>query len=175
MSELTTITLTEDALISGRLITAGTEVKSTNETVNKGYKEARKRVIRQNLNLAAGDAETILGTTSDLTHLLLVEYVKLVYAISAANELKDVKAIASDALNNLGELGKSIINRSIVFPYENKGEGKVLSEIIKRAKATASILNGETVKPADGVVLSPTEPVKSELDKKARYKSPFHQ
>ncbi|RZM83800.1 hypothetical protein C3B51_05850 [Pseudoalteromonas rubra] len=99
-----------------------------------------KLVKRGQITQQVGDSESLLGTTSDTAHLLLVELSKLVSAIVSANSLDDIKPTAQNCVDLIGTIGEQVDAGALYFPYQQKGTEVVLSEIQSRAKGVSEIL-----------------------------------
>ncbi|MCO7190221.1 MULTISPECIES: hypothetical protein [unclassified Pseudoalteromonas] len=99
-----------------------------------------KQVKRGQITLQVGDNESLLGTTSDTAHLLLVEFSKLVSSIASANSLDDIKASAQDCTDLIGTISEQVDSGVLYFPYQQKGTEVVLSDIQSRAKGVSEIL-----------------------------------
>ncbi|ALU44622.1 hypothetical protein [Pseudoalteromonas rubra] len=99
-----------------------------------------KQVKRGQITLQVGDNESLLGTTSDTAHLLLVEFSKLVSSIASATSLDDIKASAQDCTDLIGTISEQVDSGALYFPYQQKGTEVVLSDIQSRAKGVSEIL-----------------------------------
>lgn len=99
-----------------------------------------KQVKRGQITLKVGDNESLLGTTSDTAHLLLVEFSKLVSSIASANSLDDIKPTAQNCADLIGTINEQVSSGALYFPYQQKGTEVVLSEIQSRAKGVSEIL-----------------------------------
>ncbi|MCG7536500.1 hypothetical protein [Pseudoalteromonas sp. OOF1S-7] len=99
-----------------------------------------KQVKRGQITQRVGDSESLLGTTSDTAHLLLVELSKLVSAIASASTLEDIKPTAQGCVDLIGTIGEQVDSGTLYFPYQQKGTEVVLSEIQSRAKGVSEIL-----------------------------------
>lgn len=99
-----------------------------------------KQVKRGQITQQVGDSESLLGTTSDTTHLLLVELSKLVSAIASANSLDDIKPTAQNCADLIGTISEQVDSGDLYFPYQQKGTEVVLSDIQSRAKGVSEIL-----------------------------------
>lgn len=103
--------------------------------------DAVKHVTRRTIARDIGDTETLLGTTSDATQLLLYETAKLATALSTANSLAEVRAAAQPLADLLGPLATAVDAGTVKLPYQTKGgAATVLPEIEQRATAVAEVL-----------------------------------
>ncbi|MCF6438149.1 hypothetical protein L1077_01720 [Pseudoalteromonas luteoviolacea] len=95
---------------------------------------------RSRIHYEVADADSLIGTTSDTAHLLLVEFAKLTQAISTAASLDEVKSAALQSAN----LFTSIVDKQnadqLTFPYQHKGTETVLAEIEARAQGVTDII-----------------------------------
>ncbi|USE68497.1 hypothetical protein CTT31_04945 [Pseudoalteromonas maricaloris] len=99
-----------------------------------------KQVKRGQINRAVADVESIIGTTADTGHLVLVEFIKLLDGLSKATTLAEMRAAALQGRDSLGTLTSKVLNNEIQFPYQGKGAENVYQEIESRATGVASIL-----------------------------------
>ncbi|PCK33123.1 hypothetical protein [Pseudoalteromonas piscicida] len=99
-----------------------------------------KQVKRGQITREVADVESILGTTADTGHLVLVEFIKLLDGLSKATTLAEMRAVASQGRDDLGTLTTKVLNNEIQFPYQGKGAEHVYQEIASRATGVASIL-----------------------------------
>ncbi|WP_046005607.1 hypothetical protein [Pseudoalteromonas rubra] len=99
-----------------------------------------KQVKRGQITQRVADNESLLGTTSDTVHLLLVEFANLVKAISSAQSLEDLKSAAQSSAQLLGTISDKVSAGELQFPYQGKGTEAVLQEIQQRAQGISNIL-----------------------------------
>lgn len=163
--QLKDIVLEQDAWFQGRRVRKGMTVQATPEAVEAAYKEGKRTAIRNRLNATAGDAQTLLGTNIDLTHMLLVEFGKMLEAAKGSKDPALAK-YASDALGRIGSATKA------KFPFQKKGEAEVLDDVVKRGNATTAVLAGDAAVEVTSGSLSPAEDVSKEKPK-AAYRSPM--
>ncbi|CZF79734.1 hypothetical protein [Grimontia marina] len=102
--------------------------------------EAR-RSFRLSLYQHAGDAESILGTTSDAVQLLLVETAKLVAALHQAQTLAEVRLAAEPFHDAATRLLDKIDAGTVKMPYMSKGLDDVLTDIETRATSVAEVFD----------------------------------
>ena len=94
----------------------------------------QKAKIRQEIYATVGDLETLVGTLSDTTHLLLVGFIDLVKQLNHASSLAEVRA-ASEALHQrFVTLSQKIESKALQFPYQIKTIEEVIHEIIERSQ-----------------------------------------
>ena len=96
-------------------------------------------LIRRHIALS-GDTDSLLGTTTDNTHLLLVEFSKLVIALDSVSSIEDIKSAAESFKNDAKDILSKIEEGSCIFPYLQKGKNQVLSEIYFRASEVSNAL-----------------------------------
>lgn len=156
-------TLDKDAVIGGKLVTAGTEVQITGTALEQAYKDAAKLTTRAAIAAGVGDTDSVLGTASDTAQFLLVEFASLVTKIAGAKDLNAVKEAAKASADKLSKLNTAVQRGEVVFPFQTKdgGEAAILQEIADKASLTSSALKGEEVsKPL--LAVSPSEDISNE-------------
>ncbi|MCF2856469.1 hypothetical protein L1286_03215 [Pseudoalteromonas sp. SMS1] len=99
-----------------------------------------KEAQRSRIHYAVADSDSLIGTTSDTAHLLLVEFAKLTKAIAAATTLEEVKAAAQPSADLFAPLLDKQIANQLTFPYQYKGIDNVFGEISARAQGVADII-----------------------------------
>lgn len=106
----------------------------------------RERVglIRKNIAIN-GDTDSLLGTTSDSSNLLLVEFSKLIMALDSVITIEDVKQTAASFKQEAETLLSKIDTNEYCFPYMQKGQNEVLLEVGQRATAVNNALFKHTV------------------------------
>ncbi|AOT09358.1 hypothetical protein [Pseudoalteromonas luteoviolacea] len=95
---------------------------------------------RSRIHYEVADADSLIGTTSDTTHLLLVEFAKLTQAISIAASLDEVKSAALQSASLFAPIVDKQNGEQLTFPYQHKGTESVLAEIAARAQGVADII-----------------------------------
>jgi len=103
--------------------------------------EATRSAVRQRVKASAGDVESLLGTTSDATALVLYEMAKMAAAISAAGTVAEIKAAALPFADLTAPFLAGIADGSVKLPVLAKGEAASLLEIQSRATAVTDALN----------------------------------
>ncbi len=88
----------------------------------------------------AGDTDSVLGTTTDATHLLLFSFSQLVAALNTANTLAEVRAAAEPFSGLANRLIEKVDTGDIKLPYQHKELDSVLTEIEQRATMTTNVL-----------------------------------
>ncbi|KZN65740.1 hypothetical protein N473_11995 [Pseudoalteromonas luteoviolacea CPMOR-1] len=95
---------------------------------------------RSRIHYEVADADSLIGTTSDTTHMILVEFAKLTQAISTAASLDEVKSAASQSASLFAPIVEKLNADQLAFPYQHKGTETVLAEIEARAQGVADII-----------------------------------
>ncbi|WP_125720064.1 hypothetical protein [Pseudoalteromonas rubra] len=96
--------------------------------------------IRSELEKQVADTQSLLGTTSDTTHLLLNELSGFVNKLSEADSLADVKASVTSLKDTIGDIEAKVATGELTFPYQSKGLDTVKQEIIDRANGVNDLL-----------------------------------
>ena len=100
-----------------------------------------KILIRQKIQQQAGDNHSLLGTTSDATHLLLYGFTSLIAKLHNANSLADVKEAAAPFAELSADFQARLENGEIKLPFMDKGLDMVVDDIERRATAVADVLH----------------------------------
>lgn len=95
---------------------------------------------RDGIHSAAGDTDSLLGTVSDGSGLLLVEVLRLATAMASGAKVVDMAAAAEP----LAEMGRPLLEQidsgEVQLPHMVKGTEKVLGDVVKRGDAVAKVL-----------------------------------
>jgi len=107
--------------------------------------EADRSAVRQRVKGAAGDTDSLLGTTSDAAALAIYGLAALVAKLSTANSLAEVREAAEPfALLSASFLAKidteNPTEGEVVLPFMLKGLDSVVKDIEDRATAVALAL-----------------------------------
>ncbi|TQF69543.1 hypothetical protein [Pseudoalteromonas luteoviolacea] len=95
--------------------------------------------MRANIAEKAGDMSSLLGTTSDATHHLLLEFSKLLIAINSSTTLDELKnAITTQAISAAGIIERNTAGE-VVYPFQHK-QKNVIDDVEQRATAVATQL-----------------------------------
>ena len=137
--------------------------------------EERTSLIRRDIRDRAADTETLLGTTSDTSHLLLYGFMSLLTKLHTATSLAQVRQAAapfaelaatlgSDATlgakltaeldaDSVAALPQDFVSKvhsgQIKLPFIHKGLQTVIAEIEQRATAVAEVFAPTAEAPAD--------------------------
>ena len=151
-----TVKLTKTAWINGVAVPAGTVVSIAHDALEQAYADFERQKVRAAIAAAAGDPDTLLGTSIDLGHLLLVELGKFLQAVSKASSLEAIKEAAFPVADLLSKAAAAD------YPYQMDGADVVLDEVIERAEKTVAAFQGQPVKdpavpssPVGEVVMDP--------------------
>ncbi|WP_125562270.1 hypothetical protein [Pseudoalteromonas rubra] len=96
--------------------------------------------VRSDVEKQVADSQSLLGTTSDTTHLLLNELSGFVNKLSEANSLEEVKASVTSLKASIGDIEGKVATGELTFPYQSKGLDTVKQEIIERANGVNNLL-----------------------------------
>ncbi|OCQ18958.1 hypothetical protein A7985_22505 [Pseudoalteromonas luteoviolacea] len=114
------------------------------ENIESEFKDTsvvyEKEAQRSRIHYAVADSDSLLGTTSDTVHILLVEFAKLSKAIVAATSLEEVKAAAKPSADMFAPLLDKHLANQLTFPYQHKDITRVYDEISTRAQGVADII-----------------------------------
>lgn len=110
------------------------------EAVAQGERHAIRMRTRGAITDAAGDIESIVGTVSDATQLLLYGVASLVAKLATAQSLAEMRAAAEPfAELSAAFLGK-VEDGSVKLPFFIKGIDSVVADIETRATAVADVM-----------------------------------
>jgi len=102
----------------------------------------RKAKLREQITATAGDTESLLGTTTDCAHLVLVGLSELVAGLSTANSLAEIRQAATGLNELLSEFLQRVQGNQLKLPYIDKGFTTTLTDITHRAQAVSDVING---------------------------------
>ncbi len=105
---------------------------------------AKDTTLRQHIQVAAGDTDSVLGTTSDSVQLLLHHYLQLLQALTTVNSLAELRQAAIDAFEPLQTFFELTQADDFHWPFELKGVETVLADIETRATAIAHCLENKS-------------------------------
>lgn len=101
---------------------------------------SKKDQLRNKISLESGDLSTLLGTTSDSIHLVLVELAKLCESLNKATTLAEVRSSAKPLTDLLAGFIAKVNSNEVQLPYQAKGIDQVIADIENRATSVAKIL-----------------------------------
>jgi hypothetical protein len=100
-----------------------------------------KAETRARIAHAAGDTQSLLGTTTDALQMLLVHVANMTVAIAAAKDIVAIKAAAQPLADLTAPLLKQIAIGDVRMPFVAKGEVSVLADSAAQATAVADALS----------------------------------
>lgn len=100
-----------------------------------------KAMARASITTQVADTDSLLGTTSDTTHLLLNELSGFINKLNKATTLAEVRASAASLQSAIGHIEADVASGSLTFPYQSKGQQSVMDEISARATAVNQVLS----------------------------------
>ncbi|CAM3965958.1 hypothetical protein [Pseudoalteromonas byunsanensis] len=100
----------------------------------------QKQFVRGNINQQVADNASLLGTTSDTTHILLNELSGFINKLSQAQSLAEMRASTESLKAAIGNIEQQMTDGTLEFPYQVKGQAQVMSEICARAQGVSQIL-----------------------------------
>lgn len=107
----------------------------------KVTREFERSQLRRAITTQVADTDSLLGTTSDTTHLLLNELSGFINKLNKANTLAEVRASATSLQSAIGHIEADVAAGSLTFPYQSKGQQSVMDEISSRATAVNQVLS----------------------------------
>lgn len=112
----------------------------TLEEVASVQNEARRSALRQAIHEAAGDNESMLGTTSDAASLAVYGLANLVAALATANDIADVRKAAEPFAALSASFLAEIESGEVKLPFLEKGIDVVVDDIKARATAVSDAI-----------------------------------
>jgi hypothetical protein len=102
--------------------------------------QVQKEIIRQTIAEQAGDQQTILGTTTDATQLLLYALCTITVKLNKANSLAEVREATATIEPMATAFLAKIESGEVKLPFMQKGLDSVVNDIQTRATAVAGVL-----------------------------------
>ena len=99
-----------------------------------------KAHVRREIETAAGDLASLVGTVSDGSGLLLEQVARAFVGLAAASSLADVRAAVADAAALLQPLLDQIDAGAVVLPHHVKGAETVLGDVAARSTTVSNVL-----------------------------------
>ena len=96
--------------------------------------------IRDAVHAAAGDPESLIGTTADATQLLLYGFTTLITKLHTAKSLAEVREAAAPFADLSASFLAKLDADEVKLPFMVKGLESVVSDIEKRATAVTEVL-----------------------------------
>lgn len=100
----------------------------------------QRKQLRAAITQESGDIKSILGTTTDGMHLLLLAFSQMTVALHQANSLAAVRQAAALFYPVATDLLDKVEAQQVQLPYQVKGMEAALSDIEHRATTVAKIL-----------------------------------
>ncbi|ESP95482.1 MULTISPECIES: hypothetical protein [Pseudoalteromonas] len=100
-----------------------------------------KMTLRNEINYYVADTDSLVGTASDLAHLLLTELSGFVNKLSEANSLAEMRASTESLKNAIGAVENKVASAEVVFPYQAKLPLSVIDEVVQRANGVSQLIN----------------------------------
>ncbi|PAJ72046.1 hypothetical protein CJF42_23360 [Pseudoalteromonas sp. NBT06-2] len=116
----------------------------TKEEFLKKQKENNKLIARGKISINVADIASLLGTTSDSIHLVLVELAKLCESLNKVNTLAEVRSSAKPLTDLLAGFIAKVNSNEVQLPYQAKGIDQVIADIESRATSVAKILTNNS-------------------------------
>ncbi|MDK1287390.1 hypothetical protein [Pseudoalteromonas umbrosa] len=114
--------------------------KLSTEVENQISHANQRLSTRQKINNRVADDGSLLGSTSDVTHILLYELSIFVNKLTAANSLEEIKSSAESLKNIIGAVEGKVASGEINLPYQVKGQTAALDEALTRAHGVSNLL-----------------------------------
>ncbi|WP_105168559.1 hypothetical protein [Pseudoalteromonas sp. T1lg23B] len=102
--------------------------------------EQTRIASRHSINQQVADNASLLGTTSDTTHVLLNELSGFINKLSQAQSLAEMRASTESLKAAIGSIEQQVTAGSLEFPYQVKGQAQVMDEICQRAHGISQVL-----------------------------------
>ncbi|KZN66828.1 hypothetical protein [Pseudoalteromonas luteoviolacea] len=116
---------------------ANTQSASVEEKIV--LENARIDVRHKILNRIA-DTDSMLGNTSDISHILLHELSIFVNKLSQANSLAEMRTSTESLKNAIGAIEGKVASGEVELPYQIKGQTAALDEAVSRAHGVSNLL-----------------------------------
>ncbi|MCF2856478.1 hypothetical protein L1286_03260 [Pseudoalteromonas sp. SMS1] len=100
----------------------------------------QRLATRQKINNRIADDGSLLGSTSDISHILLHELSIFANKLSQANSLAEMRASTESLKNAIGEVESKVASGEVDLPYQIKGQAVALDEALVRAHGVSSLL-----------------------------------
>ncbi|WP_052262151.1 hypothetical protein [Pseudoalteromonas luteoviolacea] len=96
--------------------------------------------VRHKISNRIADTDSMLGSTSDISHILLHELSIFINKLSTANSLADMRASTESLKNAIGAIEGKVASGEVELPYQVKGQKAALEEAVVRAHGVSSLL-----------------------------------
>ncbi len=144
--------LSKPAVIAGNYHPAGTEIAATPETIAHGYKMADRQKVRRGITRQVGDAETLLGITSDAAAYAIDQIAIDILALadSADSSYKNNRINLHEQFYGEGSWAKTVTfcqqwfdqrkTQQITLPVDIKGIESVFADVAASGTGVATVL-----------------------------------
>ncbi|AOT09366.1 hypothetical protein [Pseudoalteromonas luteoviolacea] len=96
--------------------------------------------VRHKISNRIADTDSMLGNTSDISHILLHELSIFVNKLSTANSLAEMRTSTESLKNAIGAIEGKVASGEVELPYQVKGQEAALEEAVVRAHGVSSLL-----------------------------------
>lgn len=119
----------------------GTRVKLVRELELKEKRAALVNKIRHDIELEAGDTQSLLGTTSDAVQMLLYAFCVLVKGLQDSNSVDEVNQSMQAFQPMAGQFLSGLESGDIKLPFQAKGLESVIADIVNRSGSVYDVLS----------------------------------
>ena len=106
----------------------------------EAHKNKTKKQIRNSIHQTAGDSLSLLGTTTDTTHVLLYFTSLLIYSLRNAESFDEFRAVAEPFADMAEDFLAKVETGETKLPFVKKSLNKVFEDIAQRATAVSEAL-----------------------------------
>ena len=122
-----------------------------------------KKQTRSTIQETAGDSLSLLGTTSDSTHLLFYLVSLLIYGFRNANSLDELRAVAEPFADIAEDFLAKVESGETKLPFIKKGLRKVVDDMATRATAVTEALELKDKLETEKVEVAKSQVVRSKI------------
>ena len=108
--------------------------------INEQPEHITKQQIRNAVHAAAGDPESLIGTTADGVQLLLFAFSQMTVALNNANSVTEVREAAAPFNDLATAFLSKVASGEVKLPFQAKGLESVVADIETRATAVTDVL-----------------------------------
>lgn len=102
---------------------------------------AYRQRLRAEIDAAAGDVPTLLGTTADAAAVVMLDLVALCTAIASAGAMADIKAAAAALRDKYAPMTTAIAGgKRLPYMVKPGGDAAALAEMIERGDKVAAVI-----------------------------------
>ena len=106
-----------------------------------------KAELRNQISVQAGDIESQHGTTADISQMLCYGFLLFMQSLHDAKSLNELRAVAEPFTEIAEDFFAKIETGKTQLPFIQKGMGKVVDDMAKRATAAAEALEAKKKAP----------------------------